>query len=298
MPPLDKKLFVGENELRAEDLAQAEIANFSGDIGIGLTKFGWDGKKCCCIGLTLSPDNARVDRGVFLVRGNLEEKLNIEASRIWPGAKENVMLVMRFTDSGIFTFSEGDLGSDLVQQEAVEHGFYATTEGQNPTVILEADFEEYGIGDFSLRMTCQLSGKSSVKSGVSIKFAVLLFPSSKANLVDTYELAQTASWPGIRIMEGYLPLLPRPTTAWRCPVVPLMLCGTGFADGGGFPRPEPLRRAIGEIMKKSVVPETGRTGAALQTKWTRLAANPGELVVKTGSVTWPTTPEPEHETGM
>ena len=48
--------------------------------------------------------------------------------------------------------------------------------------------------------------------------------------------------------------------------------------------PKDLRRAIGAIMAKGVLPETSRTGNAVTTKWRRLINNPEELVENKGKV--------------
>ena len=298
MPPLDKKMFEGEGDFDPEELARGEVSNFKGDATEKLKTFGWDGaSKCCSVGLALSMDNKRVDKGVLLVRGLLEDKIAVEASKIWPEAKNGVTLMMRLRDGSIFTFSEGDLGSDIVDQEQVEHGFYKDREGASPTPILEADLADEGVGQFSLRMTCVLSNNSTVRAGVIVKYTVLLFPESKAALLEHYDLAQCAAWPGLRLAEGYIPMLPRPAKNWGCPTIPLLLPGTPFAVTNTAPSPGELRRAIAAMMAKTVMPETARSGAALTTRWRMLVSNPGELHVRAGELTWPKAGPPAPERG-
>jgi hypothetical protein len=296
MPPLDKKLFAGDSGLTIDELKQVEVRNFHQDVIDRLKNCGWNGKaKCCCVGLTLSLDNKKVIQGAFLVKGDLNEKLTIEANKIWPSANSKVNLVLSFPNGEVFTFSEGDLGSDIVPQQAVEQAFYLTSEGRPPAVILEADYAEYGLGAFSLRMTCVLSKNSSEKAGVIVKYTVLLFPESKESLLADYALSQSAAWPGIRLTEGYLPLLPRPYTKWQCPVTPFVLAGVPLDEAS--PTSACLRRAVAAMMAKTVEPETARTGAAVLSKWLRLTSNPEDMLVKTGEVTWPQPKQPEPETG-
>ena len=106
MPPLDKRLFAGLGEFDPEEIAKGEIGNFTSDVTTKLKAFGWDGlSKCCSIGLALSPDNRRVEQGALLVRGILEDKLSIEANRIWGDARNGVGLVLKLKSGELFTFS-------------------------------------------------------------------------------------------------------------------------------------------------------------------------------------------------
>lgn len=296
MPNLDKKLFAGERDLAVADCNHAQISNLSGDVDAALKKFGWDAAtRYACVSLGLSSDNKRVEKGTFLIRGTLDTKINVEAAKIWSGANKAVIAVFSFPDAGIFTFSEGDLGSDIVQQEAIDHTFYLIRDGRPPTPILEADYEQHGIGSVAMRMTCTLSSTSSIKEGVVVKYTILLFPLSKESLLASYELAQCAAWPGLRLSEGRMALGPRPSTPWGCPIVPLILGGRPTGESCSVPAGV-LRYAIASMMSKTVEPEMARSGTALLDKWKRLAANPNELMVKAGDLTWPTAtaPPPDH----
>jgi len=292
MPILDKKLFLEEGEIDPEDLAKLVVTNSTSEAAAKLTALGWDGKaKCCSIVLSLSADNLRVDKANFLVRGDLAGKIVLEANKLWEKADSNVTLVLKLTHGEIFMFSEGDLASDIVAQDAVAHAFYVNKEGRAPAVVLEADYHEWGIGEFSLRATAVLSNNSSAKAGVIVKLTILLFPVSKANLLDRYELAQCSAWPGLRVAEGHLPLFPRPAKPWGCPVLPLLI-----TSGQGQTAPaEALQRAISGLMNKSVETESARTGKALLEKWRKIVAQPQDLTVKSGDLTWPVAPVPATE---
>ena len=273
------------------DRDKLKVFNNTIDVGVALKSLGWDGKsKCSSISLSLSADNKRVEKAVFLVRGDLEGKLAMDANKIWERADSNVSLIMKLNQGEMFIFSEGDLASDILAQESVSHAFYVSKEGRPPAPILEADYHEWGIGSFSLRLTGVISGTSSVKNGIVVKYSILLFPDSRANLLDKYELAQSAAWPGLRIAEGHLPLIPRPTKPWGCPVLPLVLPGIPLELSSEWPPPEALRRAIGSLMNKSVEVETARTSKALLEKWRKIVAQPGELAIKTGAISWPLPP--------
>ena len=66
-------------------------------------------------------------------------------------------------------------------------------------------------------MTCVISKNSSARAGVMLKWTVLLFPEEKERMLELYEGAKSPAWPGLRMTEGELTMLPRPTTAWKCP---------------------------------------------------------------------------------
>ena len=179
----------------------------------------------------------------------------------------------------------------------MDHGFYKLRDGAGPTPILEEDYKDEGIGNFCLRMPCVLSNNSSVKSGVIVKYTILLFPESKAELLSQYDLAQCAAWPGLRMADGYMPLLPRPKKNWGCPIIPLIKPGAPWEEAGVVPSPEGLRRAVSAMMRKTVTAETARSGPALVTRWRMLASNPGELHTRPGELLWPSTSPPTPEQG-
>ena len=143
------------------------MRNFNSDVDDKLKKDGWKGEAVCYIGLYLSADNTRVDRGNFMVKGKLtDESLRIEANKIWTEADDSVVLVLNFPKAEVFTFNESGLSSDIVRQEDIQHGFYLISGETAPQVILETDYEEHGVGKFCMRMMCTVS-KSGQESSSS-----------------------------------------------------------------------------------------------------------------------------------
>ena len=122
-----------------------------------------------------------------------------------------------------------------MDQALVEHGFYKHVEGMTPTPILGADHKEEGIGRFCLRMTCVLPNNSSAKSSVILKYTIVLLPSSKEALLDQYDLTQSAAWLGLWVTDGYLPLIPRPSKNWGCPVIQFIKPRAPLAELAGEP---------------------------------------------------------------
>ena len=291
MPELDKNLFAGDADLDSDEARGAEVRNLGTDINRKLSNSGWNGVEAVgCIGLVLSTDNERVERGTLIVKGQLEEEpIRIEANKIWEDANKNVMLSLKLNNEDIFTFNATGLTSDILPQENIHHGVVLMREDRAPRPVLEGEYEGLGIGNFCLRMACTISKSSSVRKGVVLKYTVLIFPVSKDDMLATYELAQSPAWPGMRVMDGELAVWRRPATKWGCPILPFIMPGAPFEQLPRLPASDEIRHVIATIMERGVVPETGRTGAALLTKWRKLANNPADLSERAGPVTWPKT---------
>jgi hypothetical protein len=297
MPSLDKNLFEGQHEID-NCLREREFNNFSSDIDDFFKRKGWDGKAAGCIGLKLSSDNGKVENGFFIVRGSIsDEWIQISAKKIWPDIEGNLALFLRFRNADVFKFSDGGLASDITAQEEVEHGVFIMSDSRAPVPVLEASFEEWGIGEFSLRMLCVISKNSSAANGVLLKYTILVYPESKVQLLTTYEAAQSAAWPGVRVVEGELPMIPRPISKWRCPVNPLLMPGVSFASTQKMPPPDEIRAAVAAIMGRAVLPEVCRTGTAALARWKRIAERAEELSEKPGTVAWPKTGQQQQEQG-
>jgi hypothetical protein len=121
MSTLDPAVFFeGPSKICNNDLAKMEVANFSTDVDQALSEhFGWRGKATAAVGLTLSADNLRVDKGEFITRGDLDLKeKKLAANSIWPDARANISLHITFPSANVFTFENGGLWSDLVRPGA------------------------------------------------------------------------------------------------------------------------------------------------------------------------------------
>jgi hypothetical protein len=93
-------------------------------------------------------------------------------------------------------------------------------------------------------------------------------------------------------------VLPRPSEAWKCPILPLLWPGTPFDQLPVVPTGEEMRKAIGAIFSRSYEPNIYKTAASLAAKWDKLARDKEELGAKAGPVTWPKTKEMANETGQ
>jgi hypothetical protein len=294
MPALDKRLFTGGGEIEPSECAKLEVRNTSSEVENALKDFGWSGEAASCVVLTLSADNKKVEKGVFTVVGPLGEYRE-EIAKIWPGSSDGVLLRAKFRTATVFQFTEGGLTSDLTHQDNIEHAFYAQTDDGVPEVILEAEYPDYGIGEFCSKLVCNVAKNSSVKDGVVIKYTLLLFPSGKEGLLEKFPAAKEAAWPGLTVLEGECPLLVRPTTAWGRPAWPLLLTGTSLERQ--LPSGEELRAAMGAVMSNATAPESSRSAKSLLTRWRKLAASPEELVAKKPTTEWPKPQQIPNEAG-
>lgn len=118
MTILAKKWFK-EREGMEPDLAK-ELSVPSFGIGVSevLENFGWDGKAIAAIGLEFSPDNKKVARSHFLLRGSFtKEPVSFAANKLFPEADKDIMLHVTVPDGAEFRFPNGTTASDLVPCE-------------------------------------------------------------------------------------------------------------------------------------------------------------------------------------
>ena len=288
MPPVDKSLFSGDSHINGGELILLEITDYGDSVTKALREFKWNGKAIGAVALELSPDNHSVDNGTFLVRGPLENKeIKVKTSNLWATAAADTQLSIRIPDGGAFSFDDGSLCSDYLPCDEVVHVFTRSEEGEAPTAIMTGDLQNFGVGDFCLRLVCHLV-RASVKSGVTLHYTVLAFPGSREDVLEVSELAQSASWPGMKVTEGELPLCPMPQKIWQCPILPVLVTSNTFEQEPGPPPADELRRAIAAIMCRAAAPEVCKSRTEMMNKWQRYANNPDEFVAKPGPLSWPT----------
>jgi hypothetical protein len=153
-------------------------------------------------------------------------------------------------------------------------------------VVLAEERTRAGIDDFSTRIVCQVFGTSDGRKGVIVKYNILLVPASQHTLAEIPE-SKYAGWPGLACHEGSFPMDPRPTVAWKCPIVPFVRPGIPYAELQMAPPEGRPRIYMAAIMRRVNQPDILNTGGAVAAKWERLRANPRELLF-----TQPTTSRP------
>jgi hypothetical protein len=257
------------------------VTNASDSVDTALKNFKWGKQAMGSVVLLLSADNRQPIAGEFVVRGKLEAKeWRLEAAKLWSEADEQATLVIKTPKAEIFSFPEGGLWSDIVDGSELDAAVWAVSEGGQQEQVPAADYDEWGIGEFSARMVCQLSKQSSQAKGVLIKYHVPVFPQARAVVVKEGLHAKLGSLPGLKLAEGEFPLGPSPSRAWRCPLVPLTQPGMPYERLAVAPATDQLRVAIAAIMQKATAPELCKSAATLTPKWEKLRQNPGEAALK------------------
>jgi hypothetical protein len=156
---------------------------------------------------------------------------------------------------GSLRFDEGGLWCNLVPSSRVTHMFHSAND-----VVLADQRARLGISDFCIRMVCQIDGSSNGRKGVLLRFHILMFPAAAADLDDTPE-TRFPGFPGILLWDGCIPLGPKLSSTWGCPIVPFIQPVTPFAELPAAPSSERLRAAVAEVMRKAGQPDIMANGA-------------------------------------
>ena len=289
VPLLDSSRFGGgEAHISDRDIINAEVTNLDGAVDIALGEGGWGGEKPVgAVILHLSPDNVHVVAGQFVTRGTEDREIRWEAGKIWPDASFGVTITLRMPSFDSFRFSGGGLTSDLIADKHVVHFFHEEKEGGAPTPILTNNLERWGLGRFCIRLVCHPAKNSNAKTGLVMRYHLMLMPGEKATLLKMSEHVASSSWPGLRLTEGEFPVLVPPTTPWGCPFVPLLRPAVSFEFLPSRPSSASLRQAVAGIMTAGGAPETCRNPASLAAKWEKIMKSPGSFVVKPPPAAWP-----------
>ena len=240
MATLDKKFFEGGDSVSEPDVKKCELQG-SRDVTDVLANFGWNGGACCGIVLQWSPNNERVVNSNFVTAGAEDKEFKIEASKLWQDADMSVSLVVRLPCLDSFKFTDGGLTSDLLPDTDVIHFFNSIGENGRVTPILAANLTGWGIGRFVIRLVCHVSESSEAGDIVRIKYNVMIMPVGRPELEQLTTQHNSPSWPGLKLGEGEMPLLPKPTTAWQCPVLPLLKTGMPLSLKPSIPSSSRLR---------------------------------------------------------
>ena len=208
-----------------------------------------------------------------------------------------ITLTIGLPELDSYTFTDGGLMSDFLPDEECIHFFHATKDSGATAPLLSANLAQHGIGRFCTRLVCQPARTRCKEKGVVIKYTCILFSAGRGELLQMSEKVSSGSWPGIRLGDGEMPPLPRPTASWGCPVIPLIGPAIAFNILGRAPSSIVLKYVIGAIMRKCSGPESSRNAASLQTKWEKAKKNPAAFAEKEVPGTWPEQAQQAPATG-
>ena len=300
MPDLSNYFFAGRGSIPADLARTLEVNGPGASTQAVIAATGWDGHLVAGVNLFLSPDNDRVINGSFFLLGHLSEDLvAFQAAKVWAGAAENITMHLQPPPAAAIRFPQGRLHSEILASRDTKFAFFkAGALGAAPTSVPEAEWEENGLGDFSVRLVCHISKSTKNATGVLIRITLLLFPVGAETLVAMTDLTAEAYWPGSKILECECPLYPPPgQVAWGCPFLPVLWSGTPFADLPTLPPAEEMRRAIAAIMRTATCPECHISATRLQARWDRIQRDPTFLQARTPILTWPDAARPATPQG-
>jgi len=295
MSELGRELFEG-GDIAETDITRCEVRNVGEAVDNVLADNGWNKKDpVAAIVLSLSQDNERVLGGELVARGGDEEERQCEAKKIWANVEKDVTLTVTLPSMDAFDFSEGGLTSNFVDDEEVVHYFHVRDGGRSQPV-LDNQLQELGIGRFSLRLVCHLASRSSKENGIWLKYHLMLFPETGNRMFEMTEKARLPGWPGFKIAEGAMAVLPAATVAWGCPVLPLMRTGRSFAEKPQSPDAAALRAAVAGVMRRAGAPHNSRTPVSLAANWDKICKGTANLE-KPPPLQWPQLGEKEKTPG-
>ena len=230
--------------MELDELAKYEVKNLTDDAAARLSEQRL--ALAYTVGLTLSPDNTRVDEAKLLLKGK-QVDIKVDAHTIWPDTDKNVVLAIHL-DTGNFKFSNGvGLESDSLGQNDFQHEFKIRGE---TTLLSRAQ----NLGNFSLRMV--------FKSPMRKDYEIRMFPVSPA------AVAEVA---GICVHEGKMFAWKNAWMAGRSSLPPpLILPGTPFRV---LPNAPPLEELLTAMENVFTPPRTGAGAGHRAEKQTR---NPGD----------------------
>jgi len=283
MPPLHKKWFKNECDLDL-DLAKTVLARDTTAAHTVITRLGWRGERGAGVAVELSPDNKHAARAQFFMCGVLSAQPGtIAATKLWEKADKGVNMSITFPHAQTFNFANGSLASDYLPGEAIKAAC-----SKNGEVVLPTDYEAHGIGEWCMRLVAYLDKGSNTAAGPRVKFTVLGFPASEAEMLDKSDLAADVGWPGVKLLEGQADLVPAaPAEGWGCPMLPIIIPAADMEAVPNIPSGEELRFAIAKVMATARLPVPCTAAASLLKRWTKLEQDPSAVEDRLPTITWP-----------
>ena len=290
MPELASKFFRGAADIPANRAADLVTFGDGGAINDTLTPLGWEGQVVGAVVLNISVDGSTVTSGQFLMRGELaKEIIKVKVDKLWEKSGKDVVLGFTMPRAEEFVFPSGQMSSEYMASTNVKFAF---TRGE--MVIPETSWAEEKLGNFSLRIICHLGKTSNGTSGPHLKYTVLMFPYSPAELEELSDMTQSTSWPGIRVLEGQCGFFPNaPEGQWGAPFFPLLGIRDKATNTGQWPSGEWLRYTLAEVMRSAATPTVCVSLAGLKKQVKAMLKDRSLAEEREPIITWPETARPE-----
>lgn len=297
MPTLDSAFFNGGGDISLSIRERLRVRGLGDELSQKLTSLGWEGQLVAGIALTTSPDGRNIVKGAFWMQGLLmDSTTSIPAAKLWEGPGKDVMLNLTTLDGHDFLFSDGSLCSDYLSCEFLTFNF-----SKNGQPIPPAHWETEQVGQFSLRLVAHLDkeANNNPEGGPILKYTVMAFPNSIAELEELGVLALAVGWPGIKILEGNCHFCPKSqNNSWGAPLYPLIVSDRAEISAAFFPSGEHMRFAIAEIMRTAALPSASVTKATVDKRRDDIEEADVPPPLKKPIITWPVLSRPAAERGM
>ena len=289
MPDIDRQLFKGKEPLSQEDWEKVSAADWSArSLAEVLEKNGWEKKAAATVAVRLKPDNSGPEAVKLALAGSWDGQVKIQAKRVFEGADEDTVLEIELRDMAVFRCAENAMASNYTPQEAVK---YRYVQGEKELTD-EEDRMQQGIGDFALRVVAGLSKACGAKYGKWLHVTVLIFHLSADNMADaeTWPLADCLAWPGIKLAEGQVLLLPvagkkAPLWGgrdWGAPIAPIIVPGAPWEAAPGPPAQKEILTACAQLLNSGGMPDACANAGTMMKKWER-----GSLSSRPAEKSWP-----------
>ena len=291
MPVIDRQLFAGADKLSEADWGAISAPDTSATaVAKFLEQHGWGKKGAAAVSLRLSPDNTAVEGAKLLLLGNWDKKIQLQARKLFQQAEENVLLEVELPDLGVFRCREGEMWSQYIPQAGIKSKY--SKEGRE---VGEEELREQGIQEFCVRAVTHLSKDCGLKWGMWIQVTVLIFPLSDEAMKALAEDTANPAWPGVKLTEGQIPILPgagKEKTPcggknWGCPITPVLAPGVPWEAAPGPLEERQVASACGALLNKGCVAEALTAIDSLQKRWETLLSNPGLVQEKRAEKLWP-----------
>ena len=292
MPLIDRQLFAGTDKLSGADWESLSAPDISSaTVARVLGQHGWEKKGAAAIGLRLGPDNSTVEAARLVLLGSWDKKIQLQARKLFSEAAEDTLLEVELPDLSVFRCKEGDTWSQFIPQAGVKAKY--SRAGKE---LDEEEQKEQGIQEFAVRAVAHLSKDCGVKWGIWLQVSILIFPLSDEAMKALAEDTANPAWPGLKLTEGQIPILPAAGKDkrlcggkdWGCPIIPVVAPGAPWEAAPGPLGEKEVTTACGALLNTGCVAEALTSLESLQKRWEMLLASPGLVQEKRAEKLWPT----------
>ena len=275
--------FEPRTDLSPDDLEAISVTGFGQASGQTLRRFGWNGGCAGTIGLALGPDNKRILATHFNLLGAVHESETgftaVKAQRFWPTVPQTWELRLPLHDLSIFRF-DGSLVSSWVASQSIDFEVFNLADD---VTVPQDEFEKIGGGHFSLRACAYMT------TSIWLKVHLLILPLSKDTLFKDYACAAHHLFPGLKLANFDVAMLPNATKPFGLAFFPLLQKGDSEAAYPQMPSFE-MREAVSKFLQRGTMPKVMADHKGLLSKLKRIEESGADALTppaSTAALRWP-----------